>query len=90
MKFIPTFITDIFTDLFDVFRAPTAGQIVKRQLNEVHREILRHQDAAEYSDAMVIYLQTKMQRLQQYGLVADNNISGKAPVKATNRLRAAS
>lgn len=58
---MPKFITEILA----IFKTPSADAIAQRQLQEAERSLLKHLDAAEYHDAMVTYLETKIARLSE-------------------------
>jgi hypothetical protein len=45
---------------------PPAHTLATRELADAHRELLRHQSAAEYYTALVAYNQTRIARLAKY------------------------
>lgn len=63
-----------FQPIIDLFRTPTAAEIVPREIQETERLLLSQRDAAEYSGAMVGYLEQKLARLKATP-PADANVS---------------
>lgn len=56
----------ILRSLIDALTLPSATQMAERDLADAQRQLLIHQDASEYHDAMVVYLETKIERLETY------------------------
>lgn len=46
------------------FEPPTAKELAQRELEQAQRELLRAQSAAEYADALVVYNEARIARLQ--------------------------
>lgn len=51
------------TKFFQLFKAPPAELLARRELDEAKRRLLEAQSAAEYATAMVQYQQQRIDRL---------------------------
>ena len=56
----------MYSQLKNMFRAPSAETIALRELEAAKRDLLRMQDAQEYAARMVDYHQGKIRRLTTY------------------------
>ena len=52
--------------IFDLFKMPTPTELANRELLDAQRELLKAQDAAEYSTNMVTYHTGRIRRLSRY------------------------
>ena len=59
---------DMFKELIQTFRKPSAEIIAQAELEEARRQLLAAQSGSEYAKALVLYHTQRIERLQKYVL----------------------
>lgn len=56
----------LHTLITNLFRPASPEVLAARELDDARRQLLQAQSAVEYADAMVVYHQRRINRLQRY------------------------